>query len=120
MFYGFNANFWDQYFFDHALNNIALGKGWTLNHTFNNVHFFALHFQPIYYFIALFYFIKATPFWIFLFQSLFLTLSLIPVIKYAKYCFSNKPNVGFGVFGLHLFYILRLEIVVRLIFMLSF
>ena len=31
----------------------------------------------------------------FSFQSLFLTLSLIPVIKYAKYCFSNKPNVGF-------------------------
>ena len=94
MFLGFQTHFWDQYFFDHAINNIAQGKGWTMNHHFNYAHFFTLHFQPAYYLLVPFYLIKATPFWIFFIQSLCLILSLVPIIKYSKKIAPHINNIG--------------------------
>ena len=81
-------------FFDNGLYNISNGRGWLMNHAFNNAHFFTLHFQPIYYLIAPLYLILATPIWIFIIHSFCLTFSLIPLIKYAKYRCPSINNIG--------------------------
>ena len=94
LFQGFQTNFWDQYFFDHGLYNVAMGNGWVMNHAFNYSHFFTLHFQPIYYLIVPLYFILASPIWLFILQSFCLTMALVPVIKFAKYRCPLVKDIG--------------------------
>ncbi|MBT5855416.1 DUF2079 domain-containing protein [bacterium] len=86
--YGFNTHFYDLYFFDHALWNFAQGKGLYLD--YHKMSFLGMHFYPVLFIVGLFYCIIATPFWLFFFQSILITLTLIPILLLSKQLFGSK------------------------------
>ena len=98
---GFNTNFFDNYYFDHAVNNIALGKGFYLENF--NRHFFTEHFYPFYYLIAPLYVIQPTLIWTMTIHALCLILTLIPLVKFARFRFPNAPYAPYLVMAFSFF-----------------
>jgi len=92
MHLGFQTYYWDLYFTDSSLWHVTQGHGLYLS--IQGRSFFSDHFYPFFYLIAPFYFIHATPIWLFLFQATGLTVCILPILKLAEKYFGKKGLWG--------------------------